>query len=166
MNSLPCCMSASIRRTLEVITAWVKSRVTRHICMRSSIRAGTSQRPCCTYLPACCLITSASLAADAFGRSAVSPASSPSVRAEGARSSRVSSSSALSLPSPPVTRSASTTRSRSSCDARMSGISSGIGSQGRVPVQARFPILLSLRACGLPAHGLPMIFLVWLRCAG
>jgi len=66
MNSLPCTMSASIRRTLEVITARVKSRVTRHICVRGSIRAGTSQRPCCTYLPACCLITSLSLAAAAF----------------------------------------------------------------------------------------------------
>ena len=94
----------------------------------------------------------------------MSPASSPSVRAESARSSRVSSSSALSRPSPPATRSASTTRSRSSCDARMSGISSDIGSRGAVPVQARFPILLSLRACGLPARGLPMIFLAWLRC--
>jgi hypothetical protein len=34
--------------------------------VRGSIRAGTSQRPCCTYLPACCLITSLSLAAAAF----------------------------------------------------------------------------------------------------
>jgi len=33
MNSLPCTMSASIRRTLEVITARVKSRVTRRICV-------------------------------------------------------------------------------------------------------------------------------------
>jgi hypothetical protein len=27
----------------------------------------------------------------------------------------------------------------------------------------RFPIPLSIRACGFPAHGLPMIFLTWLR---
>jgi hypothetical protein len=30
-------------------------------------------------------------------------------------------------------------------------------------VQTRFPIPLSIRACGFPAHGLPMIFLTWLR---
>jgi hypothetical protein len=29
--------------------------------------------------------------------------------------------------------------------------------------QIRFPIPLSIRACGFPAHGLPMIFLTWLR---
>ena len=38
MNSLPCTMSVSIRRTSEVNTAWVKSRVTRHSCVRSSMR--------------------------------------------------------------------------------------------------------------------------------
>src|ERR1700758_3812057 len=27
----------------------------------------------------------------------------------------------------------------------------------------RFPIPLSIRACGFPAHGLPMIFWAWLR---
>src|SRR5262249_29982198 len=27
----------------------------------------------------------------------------------------------------------------------------------------RFPIPLSIRACGFPAHGLPMIFVTWLR---
>jgi hypothetical protein len=27
----------------------------------------------------------------------------------------------------------------------------------------RFPIPLSIRACGFPAHGLPMIFWTWLR---
>jgi hypothetical protein len=35
--------------------------------------------------------------------------------------------------------------------------------RGAVPVWARFPIPLSNRACGFPAHGLPMIFLAWLR---
>src|SRR5262245_46993294 len=123
MNSLPCTMAVSIRRTFEVITAWVKSRVTRHSWVRSSMRAGTGQRPSRTYLPPCCSTTSTplSLAAGAIGRSAVSSASSPSVRAESALSSRVSSSSALSRPSPPATRSASTTRSRSACDARRPG---------------------------------------------
>jgi hypothetical protein len=29
--------------------------------------------------------------------------------------------------------------------------------------QIRFPIPLSIRACGFPAHGFPMIFLTWLR---
>src|SRR5260370_7498501 len=27
-----------------------------------------------------------------------------------------------------------------------------------------FPIPLSIRTCGFPAYGLPMIFLAWLRC--
>jgi len=27
-----------------------------------------------------------------------------------------------------------------------------------------FPIPLSIRTCGFPAYGLPMIFLTWLRC--
>src|SRR4029077_2867608 len=31
-------------------------------------------------------------------------------------------------------------------------------------VRIRFPCPLSIRACGFPAHGLPMIFLTWLRC--
>ena len=31
-------------------------------------------------------------------------------------------------------------------------------------VRIRFPIPLSIRACGFPAHGLPMIFCAWLRC--
>ena len=30
-------------------------------------------------------------------------------------------------------------------------------------VRVRFPIPLSIRACGFPAHGLPMIFCAWLR---
>ncbi|MEE3850840.1 hypothetical protein VZC37_10895, partial [Gordonia sp. LSe1-13] len=30
--------------------------------------------------------------------------------------------------------------------------------------RVRFPIPLSIRACGFPAHGLPMIFCAWLRC--
>src|SRR5215475_808011 len=30
-------------------------------------------------------------------------------------------------------------------------------------MRTRFPIPLSIRACGFPAHGLPMIFLTWLR---
>lgn len=34
---------------------------------------------------------------------------------------------------------------------------------GAVPVRARFRIPLSIRACGFPAHGLPMVFLAWLR---
>src|SRR5207244_1363206 len=37
--------------------------------------------------------------------------------------------------------------------------------RGAVPaVRARFPIPLSIRTCGFPAYGLPMIFLAWLRC--
>src|SRR5258708_3547267 len=36
--------------------------------------------------------------------------------------------------------------------------------RGAVPEQARFPIPLSIRTCGFPAYGLPMIFLAWLRC--
>src|SRR5258708_9551828 len=36
--------------------------------------------------------------------------------------------------------------------------------RGAVPEQARFPIPLSIRTCGFPAYGLPMIFLTWLRC--
>src|SRR4029077_19990707 len=31
-------------------------------------------------------------------------------------------------------------------------------------VRTRFPIPLSIRACGFPAHGLSMIFCAWLRC--
>jgi hypothetical protein len=31
-------------------------------------------------------------------------------------------------------------------------------------VRIRFPFPLSIRACGFPAHGLPMIFCAWLRC--
>ena len=47
-----------------------------------------------------------------------------------------------------------------------------LGAPGKPPPIFRrgltFKLLgcLSLRACGLPAHGLPMIFLVWLRCPG
>jgi hypothetical protein len=33
-------------------------------------------------------------------------------------------------------------------------------------VRARFPVPLSIRACGFPAHGLPMIFLAWRRDPG
>ena len=36
--------------------------------------------------------------------------------------------------------------------------------RGAVPQVARFPIPLSIRTCGFPAYGLPMIFLAWLRC--
>src|SRR6185503_16465940 len=36
--------------------------------------------------------------------------------------------------------------------------------RGAVPAKRlRFPIPLSIRACGFPAHGLPMIFCAWLR---
>ncbi len=39
--------------------------------------------------------------------------------------------------------------------------------RGAVPgVRAWFPIPLSIRACGFPAHGLPMIFLAWRRDPG
>src|ERR1022692_4256340 len=31
-------------------------------------------------------------------------------------------------------------------------------------VRSGFPIPLSIRTCGFPAYGLPMIFLTWLRC--
>src|SRR6266702_7346845 len=44
------------------------------------------------------------------------------------------------------------------------GESAFIGSQGRGAHVARFPIPLSIRTCGFPAYGLPMIFLTWLRC--
>jgi len=30
-------------------------------------------------------------------------------------------------------------------------------------VRVCFPVLLSIRACGFPAHGLPTVFLAWLR---
>ena len=33
-----------------------------------------------------------------------------------------------------------------------------------MPLLARFPIPLSIRACGFPAHGLPTVVLAWLRC--
>ena len=36
--------------------------------------------------------------------------------------------------------------------------------RGAVPRAARFPIPLSIRTCGFPAYGLPMIFCAWLRC--
>src|ERR1700730_17734496 len=36
--------------------------------------------------------------------------------------------------------------------------------RGAVPVKARFPSHLSIRTCGFPAYGLPMIFCAWLRC--
>src|ERR1051326_2450603 len=36
--------------------------------------------------------------------------------------------------------------------------------RGEVPRAARFPIPLSIRTCGFPAYGLPMIFCAWLRC--
>jgi hypothetical protein len=39
-------------------------------------------------------------------------------------------------------------------------IGARIGSQGRSAARACFPVPLSIRACGFPAHGLPMIFLV------
>src|SRR6266516_1720221 len=39
-----------------------------------------------------------------------------------------------------------------------------IGSQERGALWARFTIPLSIRTCGFPAYGLPMIFLAWLRC--
>jgi len=80
------------------------------------------------YVPAAVLLDHEylSLATGAAGREAVSPASSPSVRAVSAISSRVSSSSAVSRPSPPAIRRASTTRWRSSCDARRPGPSSGM----------------------------------------
>jgi glutamate:GABA antiporter len=54
-------------------------------------------------------------------------------------------------------------------------IFTAIGSQGRGAVEARFPVPLSIRACGFPAHGLPMIFLMvttlppgsgWCRAGG
>jgi len=32
-----------------------------------------------------------------------------------------------------------------------------------VPLPVRFPIPLSIRTCGFPAYGLPMILLTWLR---
>src|SRR5262249_49907880 len=36
--------------------------------------------------------------------------------------------------------------------------------RGAPPAQpARFPIPLSIRACGFPAHGLPTVFVTWLR---
>jgi hypothetical protein len=35
--------------------------------------------------------------------------------------------------------------------------------RGAVSWWTRFPIPLSIRACGLPAHGLQMIFLTWFR---
>src|SRR5258706_8627008 len=31
-------------------------------------------------------------------------------------------------------------------------------------VRSGFPIPLSIRTCGFPAYGLPMIFCAWLRC--
>jgi galactose oxidase len=62
----------------------------------------------------------------AADRSATSAANSPWVRADSARSTRASSSSAVSRPSPPAVRRVSTTRSRSSCDARSSGRSLGM----------------------------------------
>src|ERR1700683_169653 len=41
---------------------------------------------------------------------------------------------------------------------------SSIGSQGRGACEGPFPLPLSIRTCGFPAYGLPMIFLTWLRC--
>jgi hypothetical protein len=35
-----------------------------------------------------------------------------------------------------------------------------------VPLPARFPIPLSIRACGFPAHGLPTVFLTWRHSGG
>jgi hypothetical protein len=35
--------------------------------------------------------------------------------------------------------------------------------RGAVPLSARFPIPLSIRACGFPAHGFPMNFWTWLH---
>jgi len=46
---------------------------------------------------------------------------------------------------------------------RMERLQSPLVVRGAVPVKARFPIPLSIRACGFPAHGLPMIFLASLR---
>src|SRR3954453_12293516 len=45
----------------------------------------------------------------------------------------------------------------------VSDANSLIGSQGRRNRRPCFPIPLSIRACGFPAHGLPMVFLTWLR---
>ena len=36
--------------------------------------------------------------------------------------------------------------------------------RGAMPLPAWSPIPLSIRACGFPAHRLPMVFLTWLRC--
>ena len=126
MTSLPCCMSVSMRTVLEVITASVKSNVTRHSFVRTSMRSGTVQRPARVHLPPVCLTTRTSFVAVAADRSATSAASSPWVRADSARSTRASSSSAVSRPSPPAVRRVSTTRSRSSCDARSPGRSLGM----------------------------------------
>src|SRR5204862_6503320 len=35
--------------------------------------------------------------------------------------------------------------------------------RGAVPVRACFPVPLSIRACGFPAHGLQLVCLTWLR---
>jgi hypothetical protein len=111
------------------MTASVKSSVTSHHDERNSSRRGTTQPPVRRTEPPRWSIrtTSSACAATAPGRpgpatrSAVSAASSPSVRADRAASTRSSNSSAVSRPSARAPRSTSMTRSRSASDARTSG---------------------------------------------
>src|ERR1700722_12407966 len=113
-----------------VMTAWVKSSMTWPLVTFTSIRCGTTHRSTRRTCPLVQSMRATSLGLGAVagtlvtdpdaGRSEISVASSPYVRAVSASSSRWSSSSALSRPSPADTRSTSTTRSLSSCEARSS----------------------------------------------
>lgn len=89
------------------------------------MRRGTSQRPVRVTSPKRWSIRTRSLACGGIpseGRSAVSPARSPVVRADNAASKRSSSSAAMSRPSPAAICRISTTCSRSRSDARSSGV--------------------------------------------
>ena len=125
--SCPLRTSVSISSDGCEMSASVKSSLTAPLVTRTSIRRGTTQRPSRLVLPLPHSMRPTSLGSGtatpaggtggtgvlAAGRSVVSTAKSAYVRAVSAASSRWSSSSAVSRPSPAATRSTSTTRSRS-----------------------------------------------------
>src|SRR5262249_59525467 len=77
-----------------------------------------------------------------------------------------------SPPGPSLTRTASAAASSSGSTSVLgvrfrradTALTSLIGSQGSGACAGPFPIPLSIRTCGSPAYGLPMIFCAWLRC--
>ena len=112
------------------MTACVRSSLTLPLPTLTSIDRGTAQLPARTALPLLTSMDVYSLAVTGIsaapvsvvaGRSVTNRASSVPVRAFNACSSRSSSSSIVSRPSPAATRSCSAIRSRSAWDTLISG---------------------------------------------